>query len=124
MAAIVSEGKQLEMNMTMKTNGDMPAMPVTDDAGMPFNSVPAEPSTIGLTKREMLCLHVGVAETGDAELDDIIRKGNRQKIAAQIMCGLLSATNKDGDWTGNGAGAGAWAVSEADALLAELERTK
>lgn len=102
--------------MTAK-NADMPAMP------LPLGDETAAGHD-GLTKREMFCLHMGVAETGDAELDEIIRKGNRQKIAAQIMCGLLSATNRDGNWTGNGAGAEKWAVDEAGLLLTELERTK
>ncbi|MFM5478389.1 hypothetical protein ACET81_20970 [Aeromonas veronii] len=33
-------------------NADMPAFPVTDENGMPFNSLPKEPCTIGLTKLE------------------------------------------------------------------------
>ena len=36
---------------TMK-NADMPINAVTDETGMPFNSLPTESSTIGLTKRE------------------------------------------------------------------------
>ena len=95
--------------MTFK-NGDMPAMP--DE----FTG------SSGLTKREMFCLHMGVAETGDAELDAIINKGNRQKVIAQIMCGLLSATEINVNQTGIGFVAGLWAASEASDLLRELER--
>lgn len=109
--------------MSTETNADMPAMP--QDRGIWVDGIGNCPSlATGLTKRETFCLHMGVADTGDAELDAIIRKGSRQKIATQVMCGLLSAANKDGIWTGNGAGAGALAVSEADALLAELERSE
>lgn len=61
--------------MTIK-NADAPAMPVDRcdadaiDAGIQVFS--------GLTKRETFCLYTGVPETGDAELDEIIRKGNQQ----------------------------------------------
>lgn len=100
--------------MTTK-NGDMPAMPLPlgDDTSAGCD---------GLTKREMFCLHMGVAETGDAELDAIINKGNRQKVIAQIMCGLLSATEINGNQTGKGFVAGLWAASEANDLIRELER--
>lgn len=33
-------------------NGDMPAMAVTDECGMPFNEIPKDECTLGLTKRE------------------------------------------------------------------------
>jgi hypothetical protein len=65
---------------------------------------------------------MGVAETGDAELDKIIRKGNRQKMAAQAMNGVLaSLTDEDclspSDLV-------RCAVRNADELLAELERSE
>ncbi len=46
--------------------------------------------SFGITKRELFCLYMAVAETGDAELDAIIEKGNRQKFAAMAMEGFLS----------------------------------
>ena len=108
--------------MTIK-NADMPAMPITDESGMPFNGLPVELSTVGITKRETFCLHMGIAETGDSELDAIIRKGNRKKMATQAMQGLLAGRFIDNS---------GHVMSEipcraakiADALLAELERTK
>ena len=100
-------------------NGDMPAMPITDESGMPFNGLPVELSTVGLTKRETFCLHMCVAETGDDELDAIIRNGNRQKMAMHIMTGLCSKYGVafDTETVQD-------AVRMADSLLAELERTK
>ena len=79
--------------MTMK-NRDMPSMPVTDDTGMPFNSVPAELSTIGLTKREMMAM-----------------------AAMQGLCA------HSGDYH-TFANMASDAVNYADALLAQLELTK
>ncbi len=72
-------------------NADMPAMPMAD------RMIPEEGAAIevvgyyGLTKREQFCLKMGVPETGDKELDDIIRKGNKQKFTAMAMQGLLSS---------------------------------
>ena len=46
----------------------------------------------GLTKREQACLTMGVADSGDAELDAIIEQGNKQRLAGLAMQGLLSAS--------------------------------
>lgn len=76
-------------------NVDMPAMPILleQKITMPDGSVlqvdPVE-SYNGLTKREQFCLKMGVPDTGDSVLDDIIRKGERKRIAAMAMQGLLS----------------------------------
>lgn len=111
--------------MTMK-NGDMPATPVDRcnsdaiEAGIQVFS--------GFTKREMFCLHMGVAETGDAELDAIIHKGNRQKMAAHMMLALMPIYWDMVDDYPDGLSLvkcmSETAVEHADALLAELERTK
>lgn len=66
------------------SNANMPAMPYIDNNQ--YGSV-----YIGLTKREKFCLEMGVPETGDPELDDIIRKGERKRIAAMVIEGALSA---------------------------------
>tara|TARA_R110002126_G_scaffold80580_3_gene199498 strand:+ start:1447 stop:1764 length:318 start_codon:yes stop_codon:yes gene_type:complete len=47
----------------------------------------------GFTKREQACLTMGVADTGDAELDAIITKGNFQKLAGLAMQAMLSASS-------------------------------
>ena len=57
-------------------NADMPAMPSPH-----FKADELQ----GLTKREQACLIMGVADTGDAELDAIITKGNKNKFAMQGM---------------------------------------
>jgi hypothetical protein len=111
----------------MKTkNGDMPAMPtVTYDHSAAMNGFAVTVTDMpGMTKREAFCLHMGVADTGDEELDAIIRKGNRQKMAVQICNGFVSG---DFDLAGprfRFTDLVAESVSTADALLAELERTK
>ena len=63
-------------------NADMPAMPIPRGV---YNN-----DTAGLTKREQACLTMGVADTGDAELDAIITKGNKNKFAGLAMQGLLA----------------------------------
>ena len=95
-------------------NADMPAMP------LPMGS---ETSTgcKGLTKREMFCLHMGVPETGDAELDEIICKGNRKNTLMQIMCVLLSSTEINCYLSRDVLVAGMWAASEANDIIREME---
>ena len=104
--------------MTVKNNADYPASPLLLDTkhSLSGGSV-ADDWFEGLTKRELFCLHMGVAETGDAELDAIIRKGNRQKMAMAAMQGVLVPytpipPSEVADC----------AVRNAGALLAKLER--
>lgn len=101
--------------MTIK-NGDLPAMPITNEQAQ-------DADMHGLSKREMFCLHMCVAETGDAELDEIIRKGNRQKMAIAAMHSFMAAPM--GKFNHDNAGdAMRDAIVISGALLAELERTK
>jgi hypothetical protein len=107
-------------------NADMPAMPLTGDAYQDFaaydessNSSSYNPECQGLTKREQFCLQMGVPETGDSVLDDIIRKGERKRIAAIAMQGLITLKGSDcmdKDTTAK------QCVSMAGALLKELEK--
>lgn len=83
------------------------------------NFTTATTLSMGLTKREIFCLHNSVADTGDEELDAIIRKGLHQKAAMVAMQGLLA---KDDDRQAHNVAL--QAVQNVDALLAELERTK
>ena len=77
--------------MPMKTNGNMPAAPLLLDTRTTLSGGTAANDYFeGLTKREMFCLHMGVAETGDAELDEIIRKGNRLRLISHIASGFAS----------------------------------
>ena len=104
--------------MTAK-NVDLPAMPFEAVTERVNGNTTAWINHTGLTKRETFCLHMGVAETGDANLDAIIRKGNRQKMAMAAMQGVLSPyTPISPSELVN------CAVINTDALLAELERTK
>ena len=108
-------------------NADMPARPVV----MPPNryvdeqarvmSGEAKPVTYkGLTKCEQFCLTMGVAETGDKELDAIITKGNRQALAAMAMQGQLSCYENHESMSVEAMSR--MAVEYADSLLAELEK--
>lgn len=109
--------------MPMKTNGDLPAAPLLLDTKPTLSGgTTADDYFEGLTKREMFCLHMGVAETGDAELDAIICKGNRQKIAMQICNGFISGDFDIASHKYRFTELAIESVATADALLAELER--
>ena len=102
-------------------NADMPAMaqPVTLDAYC-FNgdiTVASDYDTdyMGLTKREQACLTMGVADTGDAELDAIITKGNKNKFAGVAMQSLLAHYGSSDDQVHE------YAIHYANALLKALE---
>ena len=89
-------------------NADMPAMPSPH-----FKADELQ----GLTKREQACLIMGVADTGDAELDAIITKGNKNKFAGVAMQSLLAHYGTDGADE-----CASYAVEYADALLEALEQ--
>ena len=72
----------------------------------------------GLTKREQACLIMGVADTGDAELDAIITKGNKNKFAGVAMQGLLAHYGSSDDQVHE------YAIHYANALLKALEQDK
>lgn len=105
-------------------NADMPAMPTTffyDDEGVLRTAFEFSRFESGLTKREQACITLGVPETGDEELDSLIRKAERKRVAAMAMQGLLSNlppkdhTSIDGVLVRT-------AVLYADDLLEELEK--
>ena len=91
-------------------NADKPAMPADQRFGRGWAV------SIGLTKREQACLTMGVADTGDAELDAIITKGNKNKFAGLAMQSLLAHYGTDGADE-----CASYAVEYADALLKALE---
>ena len=64
-------------------NKDMPATgwPETEDYF----------GTDGLTKLEYACIHLGVPKTGDPDLDEVIREGERRRVAAMAMQATLSS---------------------------------
>ena len=85
-------------------NADMPAMPVE------------EAQRSGLTKREHACIALRVPETGDPEIDALIRTAQRRDVAAMAMQGLLSNHTLSGNWEEYASSA----TKSADALLAAL----
>ena len=91
----------------------MPAMPhdIVFGKGYPLNYDPT-----GLTKREQACLIMGVADTGDAELDAIITKGNKDKFAGLVMQSLLAHYGTDGADE-----CASYAIEYANVLLKALE---
>ena len=92
-------------------NANKPSMPIwTQDMNL------GETSGSGLTKREQACLTMGVADTGDAELDAIITKGNKNKLAGLAMQSLLTHYGTDGADE-----CASYAVEYANALLKALE---
>ncbi|MBX2848904.1 MAG: hypothetical protein KTR16_11330 [Acidiferrobacterales bacterium] len=99
-------------------NSDMPAMPIMyafDINGIAYGD---DVGDTGLTKREQACIQLGVPETGDAELDAIIMKAERKRIAANIMAGLASNRVVKGEIEDVAKGAVTWA----DALIKELSK--
>ncbi len=70
----------------------------------------------GLTKREQACITLGIPETGDPELDALILKSERKRIAAMAMQGLQLKRYK------SKANMAEDAVGIADALLEELAK--
>ena len=119
--------------MTIK-NSDMPAMPINkaidtheswEDLTAGGRFVPVD----GLTKREKFCLEMGVPNTGDPVLDEIIIKGNRNKAAMMAMQGLLSGKVVEGlETQSRELGIqpeniiARMSIEMADALLKELEK--
>lgn len=77
-------------------NADMPVMPIEGEFWVDStNPKLGTDAYLGLTKRETFCLHLGVPETGDPELDEIIRKGDRNKSALGIISGFACSPNKE-----------------------------
>jgi len=104
-------------------NADLPIQPIVNEQGAPHHMGDVgfrEGLLSGLSKREKFCLQMGVPETGDPELDGIIRKGERKRIAAMAMQALASACDSEGAWSHDSTLAAIAATEYADALLEEL----
>lgn len=85
------------------------------------NSV-GHPDTIGLTKHEVFCLHNGVPQTGDKDLDAIIIEGNRRKAAMAAMQGLANESfSRDGHELAHAEEVARRAIRCADELLKQLK---
>jgi len=103
-------------------NSDMPAMPTPED----LEGYYKDPKTckwfvpfMGLTKLEALCIRLGVPETGDPDLDEIIRRSERKRLSGLAMQGVIASDVNMNMTEKQIAG---FAISQADALLAELEK--
>ena len=77
----------------------------------------------GLTRHEQVCLTMGVADTGDPELDAIITKSNKQKLSGLAIQGLLAGNycRSESHYRQND-DATTKAVNLANALLKALEQ--
>ena len=103
----------------MTNNGNMPAMPceVVEQYHIDASQVPCGAPTLrerkvmssGMTKREMIAMHICSGISGSIDSEDCYK---RIKIMAE-RCGVNVS-----QWIARDA------VKQADALLAELERTK
>ncbi|ATD27065.1 TPA: hypothetical protein ACMDUN_002451 [Vibrio cholerae] len=107
-------------------NSDMPANPISEA----IDTVESEEFRTaggrylianGLTKREMFCLHLGVPETGDPELDEIIKKGNRMKIAANAIGGIMANGCLVKAYTYDNAKIASYALLNANAVINAIE---
>jgi hypothetical protein len=74
---------------------------------------------LGFTKRESACIQLGIPESGDPDLDLLIRKSNRQKAAVKAMQGILANSHV----VATPVIASETAVLFAQSLFTELEKT-
>lgn len=89
------------------------AFPSTDCATFAYD---------GLTKQEYTCIKLGIPETGDSELDDLIRKSERKRLSGLAMQGLLSANAMYNGKTDERPLLCQDAIAHADELLKQLEK--
>jgi len=83
---------------------------------------PMAPAIMGLTKREQACITMRIPLTDDPELNKLIEIAQRRDIAQSAMQGMLSACR---GYDNNGLdNLAKCAVSAADSLLTELDKTK
>ena len=75
------------------TNLDQPAFPLGFEIVKQIEAGYHHQPQSGFTKREQACLLMGVPDSGDEELNEIIKKGNIQKWAAMAVQGLLANTD-------------------------------
>jgi len=71
----------------MKKENDNSAFPLPD---IYYPNGDIEYGSGGLTKREYAAIHLRVPQSGNEELDAMIREAQRNELAAQAMQGLLA----------------------------------
>lgn len=77
----------------------------------------------GLTKREHAAIALRVPESGNPDIDAMIRKAQRRDLAAMAMQGMIERGWDSGDVRGYEGWRVGEAVRYADALLAALDAT-
>lgn len=97
------------------TKANEPAFPVIHDYETCQKT--ADGNEYGLTKREYVAIHLGVPDSGNEQLDAMIRKANRRDQAAMAMQGIRANDHDELDSDC----AAIQALSDADALLKRLE---
>lgn len=101
-------------------------MPNLDDLAHPFierGSDQGESISLGLTKREHAAILLRVPESGDPDLDAMIRTAQRRDLAAMAMQGMIAAGWDSGDvraYEGWRDEMGREAARYADAILSAL----
>lgn len=103
-------------------NLDMPAtaqsFAMTEgECGTAMDFLSDEGKYIGFTKREQACITLGVPETGDPELDALILKSERKRIATICMAAWIT---HHGAYSSIAAAKSA--TEDVDALLEELSK--
>lgn len=89
------------------------AFPSTDCATFAYD---------GLTKQEYTCIKLGIPETGDSELDDLIRKSERKRLSGLAMQGVLSHNHPANPTPNQPEEIVKYAIGLADELLKQLEK--
>lgn len=79
-----------------------------------MNSMPYQ----NMTVREYAAIHLSVPDSGDAELDMMIRKANRARVASHAMAAQMTYAETHDP---SPEGVAKWAAIYADALLSALE---
>lgn len=74
----------------------------------------------GLTVREHAAIQLRIPDSGDPALDAMIKAAVRRDLAAQAMQGILAGRYTYSDRESQARGA----IGQADALLAELEKSR
>jgi hypothetical protein len=64
---------------------------------------PITVTTVELTAKQYAAIHLCVPDSGDADLDAMIRRAQRERLAGQMYAGMIAADNLQ-SWEGNNVG--------------------
>ena len=99
-------------------NLDQPAMPCEDVIEFGGQKYPqAHP---GMTVRQYAAIHLCVPDSGDADLDAMIRRAQRERLAGKIIMGLVTNPNDEPSIEPN-IFTTSWCYQVADAVIAAGE---